>query len=150
MENNIINIFTDGGSRGNPGIAGVGAVLKFPNETKKYSQFLGDKITNNEAEYQALIFALKKTKQLIGKTKSKEAVLKCFADSELMVKQLNHQYKLNNENIQKMFIEIWNLMLDFKKVEITHIFREKNKEADEMANKAMDEGQASDNSNKLF
>jgi ribonuclease HI len=56
-----------------------------------------------------------------------------------MVKQLNHQYKVSNENIQKMFIEIWNLMLDFKKVEVVHIPREKNKEADRLANKAMDE-----------
>ncbi|MCK5080698.1 MAG: ribonuclease HI family protein [Candidatus Moranbacteria bacterium] len=145
MENDILSIFTDGGSRGNPGIAGVGAVLKFKNETKKYSQFLGDNITNNEAEYRALIFALKKTKQLIGKTKSKRLALKCYADSELMVKQLNHEYKLSNENIQKLFIQIWNLMLDFKSVEVVHIPRKKNKEADEMANEAMDQV-----SNKLF
>lgn len=139
MKKDIIEIFTDGGSRGNPGIAGIGAVLKFNNEIKKYGQFLGDNITNNEAEYQALIFALKKTKALIGKTKAKQTDLKCYADSELMVKQLNHEYKLSNENIQKLFLEIWNLMLDFKKVEVVHIPREKNKEADEMANKAMDE-----------
>ncbi len=139
IEDYIINVFTDGGSRGNPGIAGAGAVVKFKNETKKYSQFLGDKITNNEAEYRALILALKKIKQLIGKAKAKNANLKCYADSELMVKQLNHQYKLSNENIQQMFLEIWNLMLNFKNVEFFHIPREKNKEADAMANKAMDE-----------
>ncbi len=144
----MIEIFTDGGSRGNPGIAGVGAVLKIQDETKKYSQFLGDNITNNEAEYQALIFALKKTKSLIGKVKAKHAILRCYADSELMVKQLNHEYKISNENIQKLFIQIWNLMLDFKSVKIVHIPREKNKEADQMANKAMDEGLIS--SNKLF
>jgi len=145
----MINIFTDGGSRGNPGIAGVGVVLKTDNETKKFSQFLGDNITNNESEYQALIFALRKTKQLLGKKKSKQTTLNCYADSELMVRQLNHQYKLSNENIQKLFIQIWNLMLDFKEVTIIHIPREKNKEADEMANKAMDQGTI-ENSNKLF
>ena len=145
----MIDIFTDGGARGNPGIAGVGAILIIKGETKKYSQFLGDNITNNEAEYQALIFALKKTKQLIGKIKAKQTILKCHADSELMVKQLSHEYKLSNENIQKLFIQIWNLMLDFKKVEIVHIPRKKNKEADEMANKAMDEGTIN-NSSKLF
>jgi ribonuclease HI len=135
----IIKIFTDGGSRGNPGLAGIGAVVEVGGETKHYSEFIGDKKTNNEAEYQALIFALKKVKQLVGKVRAKEAVLDCYADSELMVKQLNHQYKVSNENIQKMFIEIWNLMLDFKKVKISHIPREENKEADRLANKAMDE-----------
>ncbi len=135
----IIEIFTDGGSRGNPGLAGIGAVIKINGQVKKYSQFIGDKKTNNEAEYKALIFALKKTKQLIGKVSAKKAVLKCFTDSELMVKQLNHQYKLNNENIKKMFLEIWNLMLDFQKVRVVHIPREENKEADKLANKAMDE-----------
>lgn len=146
MIDNKLEIFTDGGSRGNPGTAGVGIVLNFKGESKKYSQFLGDNITNNEAEYQALIFALKKTKQLIGKAKSKQLTLKCHADSELMVKQLNHEYKLNNENIQKMFIQIWNLILDFKEVEVVYVPREENKEADAMANKAMDEG----SSGKLF
>ncbi len=135
----IVEIFTDGGSRGNPGLAGIGAVIKIGDEIKNYSEFIGDKKTNNEAEYQALIFALKKTKQLLGKIKSKEAILNCYADSELMVKQLNHQYKVSNENIQIFFIEVWNLMLDFSKVEIKHIPREKNKEADKLANKAMDE-----------
>lgn len=144
-----VKIFTDGGSRGNPGLAGIGAVIEIGGSCKKYSDFLGDNITNNEAEYQALIFALKKTKQLIGKTKSKQATLKCYADSELMVKQLNHQYKLNNENIKKFFIEIWNLMLDFKQVEFVHIPREKNKEADLLANQAMDQA-STRNSSKLF
>lgn len=134
-----IEIFTDGGSRGNPGLAGIGAVLNLDGKIKKYSEFIGENKTNNEAEYQALIFALKKVKQLVGKQGSKLASLECYADSELMVRQLNHQYKLSNENIQKMFIEIWNLMLSFKEVKFFHIPREKNKEADLLANKAMDE-----------
>jgi ribonuclease HI len=133
-----VEIFTDGGSRGNPGLAGVGAVIDLEGEIKKYSEFIGNNKTNNEAEYQALIFALKKVKQLLGKKKAKEAELVCYADSELMVKQLTHQYKLSNENIQKNFIEIWNLMLDFREVEFFHIPREKNKEADLLANQAMD------------
>lgn len=135
-----VKIFTDGGSRGNPGLAGIGAVVNFEGEIKKYSEFIGENKTNNEAEYQALIFALKKVKQLLGKKRAKEADLVCYADSELMVRQLKHQYKLINENIQKNFIEIWNLMLDFKTVDFFHIPREKNKEADSLANQAMDEG----------
>jgi ribonuclease HI len=64
--------------------------------------------------------------------------VKCFSDSELMVKQLSHEYKIQNEGIKPLFFEIWNLMLDFKKVEVTHIRREKNKHADQLANEAMD------------
>ena len=67
MSTNII-IHSDGGSRGNPGPAALGAVIEMGSKTKKYSEFLGKK-TNNEAEYEALIFALKKAKQLVGKNK---------------------------------------------------------------------------------
>jgi ribonuclease HI len=132
-----LEIFTDGGSRGNPGPGGIGVVIKIDGTTKKYHQFLGDKVTNNEAEYEALIFALKKAKLLLGKTRAKQSELNCYADSELMVKQLNHQYKLKNPGIQKRFIVIWNLMLDFKQVHFCHIPREENKEADKLANQAM-------------
>ncbi|MDZ7611534.1 MAG: ribonuclease HI family protein [Candidatus Moranbacteria bacterium] len=140
-----IEVYTDGGSRGNPGPGGIGAAVKHNGETKKYSQYLGDRVTNNEAEYEALIFALKKIKQLLGKENAKKTQVKCYADSELLVRQLNHEYKLKNEEIQKKFINIWNLMLDFKKVEFFHIPREENKEADALANKAMDQA-----ASKLF
>jgi ribonuclease HI len=56
--------------------------------------------TNNDAEYQALIFALKKAKQLLGK-QAKESQINCFLDSELVVKQLNHEYKISAENTQR-------------------------------------------------
>jgi len=132
-------IHTDGGSRGNPGVSGVGAVIEFEGRKEKLSSFIGNDRTNNEAEYEALIFALKKTKQLLGKNRSKQARLLCLSDSELMVKQLNHQYKLKEPRIQKYFIEIWNLMLDFGEVKFQHIEREKNSEADALANQAMDQ-----------
>lgn len=135
----IISVYTDGGSRGNPGLAGIGALIKYDAKEKKYAEFIGDNRTNNEAEYEALIFALEKAKQLLGKKNAKKAKAECFSDSELMVKQLNHQYKLKDEKIKKYFIKIWNLMLDFKEVEFNHIPREENKIADELANKAMDE-----------
>ena len=140
MNNNII-IYTDGGSRGNPGLAGIGVVIEYDGQRKEYGEFLGKNKTNNEAEYEALVFALKKTKSLIGKKRAKESFLKCFTDSELMAKQLNHQYKIQNEGIKPLFFEIWNLILDFGKVEIIHIPREKNKLADKLANKAMDKGE---------
>lgn len=133
-------IHTDGGSRGNPGPAGLGAVIEYGGERKEYSEFLGNKKTNNEAEYSALILALKKAKILVGKKVAKGSEVKCFADSELMVKQLNHEYKIQNEGIKPLFFEIWNLMLDFKKVEVFHIRREENQQADKLANEAMDKG----------
>ena len=76
---------------------------------------------------------------LYGKTKTKSLSLECFLDSELVVKQMNHQYKLNDENIQKFFLQIWNLSIDFGEVKYTHIPREKNSEADRLANLALDE-----------
>lgn len=134
MENKII-IYTDGGSRGNPGPAGIGVWVETLN--KKYGECIGIK-TNNDAEYEALIFGLKKVKALIGKAKTKNFKIECRADSELMVKQLNHEYKLKEERIQKYFIEIWNLMLDFGSVKFIHVPREENKVADSLVNEALD------------
>jgi ribonuclease HI len=133
-------IYTDGGSRGNPGPAGVGAVIEYDGQSKEFCRFIGNGRTNNEAEYEALIFALKNAKKLFGKSKSKKMSVKCYSDSELMVRQLNHQYKLKEERIQKYFIEIWNLTLDFKEVKFFHIPRGMNKRADKLANEAMDTG----------
>lgn len=132
-----IVIYTDGGARGNPGPAAIGAVIQYDHQEKHYSHFLG-KTTNNEAEYQGLIFALKKAKALLGKEKVKRASLECFLDSELVVKQLNHEYKIEEENLQKLFIQIWNLMLDFGAVKFTHIRREQNKIADRLVNEELD------------
>jgi len=134
MEN--IVVYTDGGSRGNPGPAAVGVWIETLG--KKYGEYIGDNRTNNEAEYEALIFALKKIKQLVGKDKTKAVAVECYLDSELVVKQLNHEYKLKDERIQKYFIEIWNLMLDFGGVTFSHVPREKNKVADAMVNEALD------------
>lgn len=128
-------MFTDGGSRNNPGPAGIGVWVETLN--KKYGEYIGEK-TNNEAEYEALIFGLKKLKQLLGKGKTKSAEIVCYLDSELVVKQLSHEYKLSEEHIQKLFIQIWNLMLDFKKVSFHYIPREKNKIADGLVNEALD------------
>jgi ribonuclease HI len=135
MENKI-TMYTDGGSRNNPGPAAVGVWI--PTLNQKYGEYIGEK-TNNEAEYEALIFGLKKIKQLQGKEKAKKNEVECFLDSELVVKQLNHEYKLQEKHIQELFLQIWNLMLDFQSVSFTHIRREKNKIADEMVNKALDE-----------
>ena len=131
-----IKIFTDGGSRGNPGPAGIGVYVETLD--KKYGEYIGEK-TNNEAEYEALIFGLKKIKSLIGKEKAKKTEVECYLDSELVVKQLNHEYKLSEKHIQDLFIKVWNLMPDFQKVSFCHIMREENKIADALVNEALDE-----------
>ena len=86
--------FTDGGARGNPGPSAAGIFLYTSDKsfTKEIGVYLG-KGTNNEAEYEALIYGLTKAKQF----KIKE--LTCYADSELMVRQVNGLYKINNERI---------------------------------------------------
>lgn len=137
---NKITIHTDGGARGNPGPAGIGVVIEAPEiEKKKFGEYIG-KTTNNEAEYQALIFALKKIKQLVSSEKLAGNTIECYADSELMVKQLNGEYKVREPSIQKFFIEIWNLKLDLGvPISFNHIPRSKNAEADEMVNQALDQ-----------
>lgn len=124
-----VTIYTDGGSINNPGPSGIGVVIEWNGEKKTYAENIGNG-TNNEAEYKALAFALKKLKALLGSQKAKEAQVTCYADSELMVSQLNHKYRLNNKNIVELFVQVWNSMLDFQKVEFVHVPREQNREAD--------------------
>jgi len=135
-----IIIYTDGGSRGNPGSSGIGVVFCNEKEQsiKEYSEYLGDNLTNNEAEYKAVIFALKKFKALFGKELAKKSEVEIKSDSELLVKQLNAQYKVLDEKIQPLFLEIWNLKFDFQKIKFKQIPREKNKQADYLANQALD------------
>jgi len=131
-------IYADGGARGNPGPAAVGVVLKKDGQTiKKYGEYIGE-ATNNQAEYQAIIFGLKKTKLLFGKKKAKEIELEFLTDSELAARQLNHKYKIKEKELQPLFLKIWNLTIDFKNVSFSHILREKNKEADALVNEALD------------
>lgn len=134
-----IFIYTDGGSRGNPGPAAMGVV--FCNEKsevfKKYSEFLGEK-TNNEAEYEGVIFALEKFKALFGKKLSAMSEIEIRSDSELLIKQLNGEYKILEPKIQILFLRVWNLRLDFKKVKFKLISRKNNKEADGLVNEALD------------
>lgn len=132
----IIKMYTDGGSRNNPGPAAIGVYI--PTFDKKYGEYIGEK-TNNEAEYEALIFGLKKIKSLIGKEKSKKTKVECYLDSELVVNQLNHKYKLTEKHIQDLFVKVWNLMLNFQNVTFCHIMREENKTADSLVNQALNE-----------
>lgn len=131
---NKIIVYTDGGSRGNPGKSAIGVVIN----NKIYSKYLGIK-TNNEAEYEAIIFALKKIKELFGSKKSKEIEIEIRFDSELVEKQLNGKYKIKEKRLYPLFIEIWNLKQDFKKVNFIYIPREKNIIADKLVNDKLNE-----------
>ena len=132
-------IYTDGGSRGNPGPSACGVVIKNDkNEViLKTSKYL-DETTNNQAEYEALVLALQKAKGIFKSQKIKKGNLECYLDSELVVRHLNHEYKIKDEGLQPLFIKVWNLMLDFNFVKFIHIPREKNKLADELVNRELD------------
>lgn len=131
-------VYTDGGSRGNPGPAGIGVVIADAKGgvIKEYSKDIGRR-TNNEAEYEAVIFALQKIKQLFGKEKAKKMEVEMRMDSQLVARQLGGKYKIQEEKLFPLFIKIWNLRMDFGKISFTEIPREKNKEADRLANEAM-------------
>lgn len=126
-------IYTDGGARGNPGPAAAGIVIKNGSGeiVSSFGEYLGE-TTNNQAEYRALIFALEKAQEIGG------AELICFSDSELMVKQLNLEYKIRNADLAPLFLKIHNLSTKFKKISFQHILREKNKEADKLVNQTLD------------
>jgi len=130
-----VKLFTDGGARGNPGPAGVGAVITDMDgkviATKK--KFLGV-ATNNQAEYQALLLGLETAKKIGARE------VACYLDSELTVKQMRREYKVKNPELAKLFVKVWNLLPDFEKVTFHHVMREKNVLADQLANEAMDEG----------
>lgn len=138
-------IYTDGGARGNPGPAATGYVIEGGNLGKKeYGDYVGE-TTNNVAEYQAAIYGLKKLKLLIGTAKAKDAVVEMRADSQLLVRQALGEYKVKEPGMQDLFMELWNLRLDFKKVLFTHVRREDNQDADRMVNYVLDR-----EANKLF
>ena len=126
--------FTDGGARGNPGPAASGMVIK--DATGKtiaaFGEYLGTQ-TNNYAEYTALLLALKKAKEL-GATE-----VDCTLDSELVVKQMKGEYKVKEPTLQKLFIQVYNLASQFKKVTYRHTLRHNNKEADAEVNKILDQ-----------
>lgn len=135
-----IIIYTDGGSRGNPGKAAIGVVF-YDAEGKllhKFGEYLGDGLTNNEAEYRAVIFAFKKFPELFGAESLPQTEVEIRSDSQLLVNQMSGLYKINNENIRSFVIGIRKLTEDFAKVTYVAIRRELNKEADKMVNEALD------------
>lgn len=134
MKKLIIN--TDGGARGNPGPAGIGVVIRDEKGrvVEKFGKYLGDDLTNNQAEYQAVIEALRAAKSLGG------THLEFHMDSELAVRQLNHIYKVKEPGLQQLFLEVKNLQTGFANVIFKHIHREENRSADKLVNEAIDKG----------
>lgn len=129
-----LTINTDGGARGNPGPAASGIVIKdgAGKIIESFGEYLGEQ-TNNFAEYMALIAGLKKAKELGADE------VDCILDSELVVKQMQREYKVKEPTLQKKFIEAYNAAMQFKKVSFRHTLRENNKEADAIVNRILDE-----------
>jgi len=133
MQNQKLIIYTDGGARGNPGPAGIGAIIYDEGENilAELSEYIGI-ATNNQAEYRAVILALKKAIEL------QASEIDFYLDSELVVKQLNGEYRVRNKDLMPIFLEIKNYLKNFSQVSFSHVRRELNKEADRLANEAMD------------
>lgn len=134
MDQTNLTIYTDGGARGNPGPAGIGIVVYDQNQeiVLQHHEYIG-KATNNVAEYTAVVKAFERIKEF------KPNSVRFFLDSELVVKQLNQEYKIKNEKLGKLFIIIWNARQSYQDVSFVHIPRAQNKLADSLVNKALDE-----------
>ena|SRR3989344_3069665 len=137
-------IYTDGGSRGNPGPAAIGVVFLDGAGTvlKRYGKAIGIK-TNNEAEYEAVLFALQKAKATFGGERIASMKVRMRMDSELVCRQLKNEYRVDEERLWPLFMKIRNLLLGFPHISFTHVPREQNREADAMVNEALDRNQGS-------
>jgi len=131
----IITAFCDGGSRGNPGPAGFGVYIQGAHgETLgELNEFLGKK-TNNFAEYSGLLAALNFALE------QGHPRLKVVSDSELMVKQIKGQYRVNSPELRPLYEEAKRRIARLQSFQIQHVLRDKNKNADRLANLAMDRG----------
>jgi ribonuclease HI len=129
-----VQIYADGGSRGNPGPAGCGAVIMRGDQViDSVSEYLG-KTTNNVAEYSGLLRGLEKAKAL-GFDQ-----VEVRMDSELVVKQMNGEYRVKHPGLIPLFQKAKQLVSAFREFKIVHVRREENKRADALANRAMDAG----------
>ncbi len=133
LMNETITIRFDGGSRGNPGPAGIGVVLLANDDTPLVTlgRFIG-RATNNVAEYKALIMGLEEAKKLGARN------VLIRGDSELIVKQMNGQYRVKNADLRSLYEEAQDLLHEFDEARIEHNYRADNSLADKLANLAMD------------
>ncbi len=133
-------LFADGGSRGNPGPAGSGAIIRDESGATvvTVSEFLGT-ATNNVAEYTAVLRGLEALRDVLGKAAS-EAEVSVFMDSMLVVKQMSGEWKLKNEGLKPLAARVAEVSRGFRSVTYAHVYRDKNADADRLANEAMDRG----------
>lgn len=132
MKGNKLYIYTDGGSRGNPGPSGIGVIIQDSKrkKIKEISKYIGE-ATNNIAEYNALLHGLEEADAL----KASDIVV--YMDSELLVRQLSGEYMVKDEAMRPLFEKALAILKRFDSFEIKHVAREKNREADKLVNKAI-------------
>jgi len=132
----MLTLEFDGGSRGNPGPAGIGVVIRAQDNTALVTlgRFIG-RATNNAAEYRALITALEEAKKIGAKK------LLIRGDSELIIKQMRGEYRVKNADLKDLYDEAQFLIHQFDEAKLEHNLRHKNKLADKLANLAMDRKQ---------
>lgn len=129
-----LNIHIDGSSKGNPGPSAIGILIRGSDgkEIKRLSEYIGH-ATNNAAEYMAFIFALQESLNL------KADRVEVFTDSELLARQFTGEYKVKDPFIKLIQRQIKHLTGFFEEVSVRHIPREENREADRLANRAIEE-----------
>jgi len=127
-----VKIWTDGGSLNNPGKSAIAFIIHIDNKIKEYSKLLDRDCTNNEAEYYAVIYALKKVIQLVGKKNIKNYIIKLHLDSELVGNQILGKYKIKDKKLAFLFVKVWNIKIDIPNLKIVIISREENKKADSL------------------
>lgn len=139
-----LKIFSDGGARGNPGPAGIGAVIydDHGQVLREISRQIGV-TTNNQAEYLALLAALEAAEVIFDQTRPQpnsqsggSREIDCYLDSELIVRQLNQEYKVKDKKLQALFLQAWNKKTRLGKVRFHHVNREQNKRADKLVNQS--------------
>ena len=124
----VVTLYVDGAAKGNPGPAGIGVLVELEGEVlKEYSGFLG-KATNNVAEYKALIKGLEIVRKLGAKR------VNAISDSELIVRQMNGQYKVKNEKLLPLYQSARDLVGSLDAFRIRHVSRSENQHADRLAN----------------
>lgn len=133
-----IVVYTDGGARGNPGPAGAGIVIIDGAKKDETKQFLGERQTNNWAEYEAVVIALGRLLELAKNGRDLEFRL----DSQLAVEQLKGNWKIKEPELKKQAAQVRGLLKDFGTVTFTYVPRGENKEADRLVNEALDEHSA--------
>ena len=131
----VLRLFTDGAARGNPGPAGLGMVIEDGQGMRLWGghRYVGV-ATNNRAEYLALIEGLRQASQW------RPDSLEVYLDSELVVQQVSGRYKVRNADLQPLHLQAVGLLRTFPRVIVSHVPRERNRGADALANRAIDEG----------